>query len=68
MKTRAEAAALARRQLQDSPDTSGGYYKGKTLIDGREKGNQHHYGKQELRELLDFIYGGPPENDDERVA
>jgi hypothetical protein len=63
MKTRKEAAELANRQLQDSPTTDG-----KTPIDGRPKGLANHYGKQELRELLDFIYGGPPENDDERVA
>jgi hypothetical protein len=23
-------------------------------------GGTHHYGKQELRDLLDFIYGGEP--------
>lgn len=27
----------------------------------------HHYGKCELRELLDLIYGGPPENDEEKL-
>ena len=30
----------------------------------REKGNCDHYGKQELRELLDFIYGSKPNKDD----
>lgn len=67
MKTRKEVAALVRRQLREGPDTSENYRQGKTLLDGRPKGSQLHYGRQELRELLDFIYGGPPENDDERV-
>jgi len=31
----------------------------------REKGNQIHYGKQELRELLDFIFGTPNNVDEE---
>lgn len=34
----------------------------------REKGIQFHYGKQELRELLDFIYGGPPATDSEKLG
>lgn len=67
MKTRKEVAALVRRQLRESPDTSENYCQGKTPLDARPKGSQLHYGRQELRELLDFIYGGPPENDDERV-
>jgi len=30
---------------------------------GRKKvGQAHHYGRQELRALLDFLYGGPPSN------
>lgn len=62
-KTRKEAAALANRQLQDSPNREG-----KTILDGRPKARANHYGKQEIRELLDFIYGGPPESDDECVA
>jgi len=43
--TRAEAVALIERQLKDGTT--------------RPKGNQHHYGRQELRELLDAIYGLP---------
>jgi hypothetical protein len=62
-KARREAAELANRQLQDSPNREG-----KTIVDGRPKARANHYGKQELRELLDFIYGGPPQSDDERVA
>lgn len=68
MKTRQEAAALVKRQLQTSPDTTDGHESGKTPLGGRPKGSQHHYGRQELRELLDFIYGGPPANDYELVA
>ena len=48
MKTREEAAAFARQQLLDVAPTA------------REKKGAHHYGLQELRDLLDFIYEGPP--------
>jgi len=34
----------------------------------REKGNQHHYGVQELRELLDFIYGTEPQNKAQEIS
>ena len=67
MKSRKEAADLVRKQLL-GPNTSDGHSKAKTPLDGRMKAGQWHYGKQELRELLDFIYGGPPESDEERVA
>jgi hypothetical protein len=43
--TRAEAVALIERQLKAGTT--------------RPKGVQHHYGRQELRELLDAIYGLP---------
>lgn len=36
--------------------------------DRREKGGAWHYGVQDLRELLDAIYGGEPENDQQRLA
>jgi hypothetical protein len=39
----------------------------KLTYSGREKGEKHHYGRQELRELMDFIYKGEPVNDDERI-
>jgi len=67
MKTRKEAADLVHQQLM-GPNESDDYFNAKTPLDGRLKGSQWHYGKQELRELLDFIYGGPPQSDDERVA
>lgn len=66
MKTRKEAAELVNQQLK-GPDTSDGIRNGKTLVTGRVKAEQFHYGKQELRELLDFIFG-PPESDDEHVV
>lgn len=33
----------------------------------RDKGDRHHYGLQDVRELLDFIYGGPPASEPEQV-
>lgn len=33
----------------------------------REKGYYFHYGKQELRELLDFVYGKEPENKEQEL-
>lgn len=33
----------------------------------REKGDQVHYGIQELKDLLDFIYGGEPCDEDEKI-
>lgn len=32
-----------------------------------QKGSKVHYGKQELRELLDFIYGGQPATEKEKI-
>jgi hypothetical protein len=50
LKTREEVARFVERQL--GIETC-----------GREKGDKYHYGLQELRELMDFVYGGPPENE-----
>lgn len=33
----------------------------------REKKGRHHYGLQELRELLDWLYGEPPQKPSERL-
>lgn len=49
MKTREESARFIEAQLKYD------------WVPKLEKGIQFHYGKQELRELMDFIYGGPPE-------
>jgi hypothetical protein len=31
----------------------------------KKVGQQHHYGRQELRELMDFIYEGEPQGPQE---
>lgn len=53
MRKRAEVARLIERQLHHTHRCS------------REKGEQIHYGWQELRELMDFIYDGTPAADEE---
>ena len=30
--------------------------------------SQHHYGREELKELLDFIYEGKPETEEEKIS
>lgn len=57
---RAEAAALVNRQLEDR-----GLYKQEAIGDDSFE-CAHHYGRVELRALLDAIYG-PPTSDDELV-
>ncbi len=37
-------------------------------INRREKGSAITYGYQELRELLNFLYGGPPNENYERLV
>ena len=54
MRTRKEVVELIGRQMDRGPAR-------------REKPTCWHYGIVELRELLDFIYGGPPENEDEEL-
>jgi hypothetical protein len=49
MKTRRQVAEFIEFQFSDE------------YLTPLEKGNQHHYGKQELRALLDYIFDGPPE-------
>jgi len=44
MKTRAETVAFIEKPGETD----------------REKGGKHHYGKQDLRTLLDYIYESPP--------
>lgn len=56
---RRQAAGLIALQLDRNTDH--------TPLDLRPKGNARHYGVQELRELLDFIYGGPPANKSEEI-
>lgn len=51
-KTRFEVARFIEKQMD---------WKNNKLI---EKGGRHHYGWMELRELMDFIYGGEPDHDE----
>lgn len=51
--SRAEAVKLILKQLHDGS--------------GREKAHQWHYGRQELRELMDFIYGQEPQSEAEMI-
>lgn len=60
MMTREQAVAFITHQmvwLDDGPKPG-----------RREKFGSWHYGVQDLRELLDAIYGGEPENDQQRLA
>lgn len=55
MKSRSEAVALIEKQLRATHEPT------------REKGRKYHYGRQELRELLDFIYDSKPRSEDEEI-
>lgn len=58
MKTREEVARFIEQQMK-SPCSD--------EID-RKKHGKHHYGWQELRQLMDFIYGGDPATEAERMT
>ena len=55
MKTRAEAIVLIMKQLDNDTPAS-------------TNKNYYHYGKQELKELMDFIYEGTPVYKDENIG
>ena len=55
MKTREEVSQFIAQQMHVRYECS------------REKGEQYHYGLQELRELMDFIYDGTPTTDSEML-
>lgn len=57
MKTREEVARFVEAQF----DWMSGY---ECKLN---KGGCHHYGKQEVRELMDFIYGSEPQTDEQKV-
>lgn len=57
MKPREEVVKFIERQLQ--PDYE--------LPAGLPKPHTHHYGCQELRALLDYLYDGPPRSAAERL-
>lgn len=52
--TRAEAVRLIEYQLNDTKDSEA-------------KPNTYHYGRVELRALMDMIYGGPPQSEEEKI-
>lgn len=52
MKTRSEIVSFAQRQLNGDA--------------AQKPGGKHHYGKWELQKLMDFIFGGPPQKDEEK--
>ena len=58
IKTRQEIVVFIESQFSVS---------GESRPSAPEKGQQHHYGKQELRELMDFIFGGAPKTKDEEI-
>jgi len=37
-------------------------------VEGYKVGDCWHYGKQDLRQLMDFIYDGEPEKEDELIT
>ena len=57
MKTRQEVARFIESQFD-------GYGKYKCKL---EKGGCHHYGKQEVRELMDFIFDGEPVEEIDKI-
>ena len=57
MKTREETARFVEQQFEKF-----GSYQCPM-----EKGVKFHYGKQDVRALLDFIYDGPPIHQEEEV-
>jgi hypothetical protein len=58
MKTREETARFVEQQFE---------VYGRNYECPLEKGGQWHYGKQDVRALLDFIYGGPPDGKEQEV-
>lgn len=64
MKARAEAIKLITEQM-DGPEFRG--YGSFTKKSNAPKGGKHHYGYQELRDLLDFIYEGAPKEEAEKL-
>jgi hypothetical protein len=53
MKARAEVVTFIQEQLDWKREST------------KSKCSAHHYGRQDLRDLLDFIYGQVPQSDDE---
>lgn len=58
MKTREEVARFVEDQFE---------VYGSTYNCPLNKGYQWHYGKQDVRALVDFIYGGPPASKEQEI-
>ena len=56
MKKRSEVVSFVREQLESDVPCE------------RDKHDKSHYGYQELRVLLDFIYEGEPSTEDENLV
>lgn len=54
MKARDEVARFIKLQMNFETDAA-------------KNKPHHHYGFQELKELMDFIYGCPPENKEQEI-
>lgn len=61
MRTRAEVAAFVNAQLGALPSAH-------HLNPPRQRGKEAwHYGRVELRALVDYLYGGPPASREEEI-
>jgi hypothetical protein len=56
VKTREEVARFIEEQMEGASEPS------------KPKGKRYHYGAQELRDLMDFVFGGEPLTDAERIT
>ena len=65
IKSRKEAVEIIHNQLNGGLPV--GVRDTETRFTKRFKDNKHHYGKQELRELMDLIYGGEPVDESEEI-
>ncbi|MGB1214842.1 MAG: hypothetical protein ACPG4X_15860 [Pikeienuella sp.] len=66
MRTRKEAVEFIQKQFRGGPKLEWPI-KPDDLEPDEEVG-AWHYGRIELRQLMDFIYGGPPVDDSEKVG
>lgn len=62
MKTRSEAARFIENQFEEME------WPHNETASGRQKAGSWHYGVQELRDLMDFIYESEPTSKEEEIA
>ena len=55
MKSRKDVAKFISNQFESD------------VYEDLEKGNRFHYGRQELKQLMDYIYNSEPNNEDEKL-